>query len=78
MTKNILERKGDYFTYTSSSWSITEQSQDMSLEAGTEGEAVEEYCSLDCSPGLLSLPFFTIQDHLLRDDTANVGCALPH
>lgn len=37
MTKNGLEMKGDYFAYTSSSWSITEQSQDMSLEAGTEG-----------------------------------------
>jgi hypothetical protein len=73
MTESNLERKG----FISSDNSQGVFSSLRGLRAGTEAEAVEERCFLACSPWLLSLLFYAIQNHLPRSDTAHCGLGPP-
>lgn len=53
-----------HFTYTSLSWSISEESQSRNVESGTKAETMEHGGMLLID--LLSLLSYAIQDHLLR------------
>jgi hypothetical protein len=44
-----------------------------SLKAGADAEAMEEYCLLACSHGLLSLLFYRAQDHQDKGDPFTIS-----
>lgn len=45
--------------------------------SGTPDRTLEEQCLLACSYGSLSLVFYTLQDHLLRQNTTHSKLSPP-
>ena len=60
-------------TFMSRLETIIINSQDKNLEARTEVEAIEEFCLLAYSKGLLGVLYYTAQNHLSMADAAHSG-----